>query len=60
MASFPPSDHHLQNSCAESSKMSKYVCGIIKITIFLINVSCRSDANMINWPHVAIFANFEL
>ncbi len=59
MALFPPSDHS-----------PKFVCGIIKnIKIrvrnhednyFLINVSCRGDANMIKWSHAAIFGNFEL
>ncbi len=59
MASFAPSDHS-----------PKFVCGIIKNVkicvrnhqdnYFLINVSCRSYANMIKWLLVAIFANFDL
>ncbi len=45
-----------QNSCAESSKvcMRNY-----QDNYFLINVACRSDANLIKWLCVAIFANFE-
>ncbi len=41
-----------QNLCAESSK----VCvQNHQDNYFLINVACRSDANMIKWPHAAIF-----
>ncbi len=57
MASFPPSDHSL-----------KFVCGIIKnvkIRVWnhednysLINIACRSDANMIKWLHAAIIDPF--
>ncbi len=32
----------------------KFLCGIIKITIFLLNVAYRSDANLIN-GHGSIF-----
>ncbi len=46
-----------QNSCVESSKV-----GVPnhQDNNFLINIECRSDANMINLLCAAIFANFEL
>ncbi len=52
----------IQYSCAESSNISKFVCGIIKKVhvqnhqdnYFLINVAYRSDANLIN-GHGSIF-----
>ncbi len=49
-------DQIFQNSCAESSK----VCvRNHHDNYFLINVACRSDANLITWLHATIFANFE-
>ncbi len=67
MASFPRSDcspkfvcrivTFFNNLCAESSK----VCvRNHQDNYFLINVACKSNANMIKWPHAAIFANFKL
>ncbi len=46
-----------QHSCADSSKVQAWNH---QDNYFLINVDCRSDTNMIKWPHAAIFANFEL
>ncbi len=46
-----------QNVCVESSK----VCvRNNQDNFFLINVACRSNANMIKWLRAAIFSNFEL
>ncbi len=42
----------MEHSCAESSNISKFVCGIINY--FLINVAYRSDTNLIN-GHGSIF-----
>ncbi len=51
----------MQYSFAESSNISKFMCGIIKSLcaessrlLFLINVTYRSDANLIN-GHRPIF-----
>ncbi len=62
MASFPPGDHSptfvwgiIKNFKICARNHQKFVCGIIKIT-FLINVACRSDANMIKWPCAAVFS----
>ncbi len=59
MASFPSSHH--------SPKFVRRIIKNVKIRVqnhednyFLINVACRSDANMIKWLYAAIFANFEL
>ncbi len=45
-----------QNSSAESSKVR---VRNQQDNYFLINVACKSDANLIKWLYAAIFANFE-
>ncbi len=45
-----------QNLCAESSKVR---VRNYQDNYFLINVACRSEANLMKWLCAAIFANFE-
>ncbi len=46
--------------CAESSNTSKVCVWNHQDNHILINVACKSEANMIKWQRASIFANFEL